>query len=153
LTGPSIQAGVEAEPFRGAPHPLARFTRRHLAGHQGEPDVLLDGQVRVERVILEHHCDIPLRGRDVVDEAIGDVDASAVGALQPRNQPQQRGLAATGWTEQDEALAGQHLEIDIAKRGVRPEALADALETDLGRRSGTGVYHLAPCREFILTLP
>ena len=44
--------------------PLGNVGRRHAAHRQREPDVLGDGHVRKQRVILEHHADVALIRRN-----------------------------------------------------------------------------------------
>src|SRR5206468_5832253 len=47
---------------------------RRLPQAQPERDVVADAQMRVERVVLEHHRDIALFRRQVVDDALADRD-------------------------------------------------------------------------------
>jgi hypothetical protein len=69
-----------------------------------EGDVLAHRHVRVERVGLEHHGKAAVGGGHGVascrrcDLAAGDV-------LQPRDQPQKRGLAAARGADEDHELA------------------------------------------------
>ena len=53
---------------------LVDLVLRHLLDLQAEGDVLVDDQVRVERVALEHHRDVAVARRDVVDDALADAD-------------------------------------------------------------------------------
>jgi hypothetical protein len=50
--------------------------------------------VRVERVALEHHRDVALARREVRHPRIAMPDRAAASRLEPRDDPQQRGLAA-----------------------------------------------------------
>ena len=45
---------------------------RQLAHLQREGEVLVDRLLRVERVVLEHHRDVPVLGIEVVDQAVAD---------------------------------------------------------------------------------
>ncbi|KAG1081091.1 hypothetical protein G6F40_015633 [Rhizopus arrhizus] len=74
----------------------ARFGRRHLAHLQGERDVLLDAHVREQRIVLEHHADIPFIRRAVGDIGAVDQHAALVGLRQAGDQAQQGGLAGAG---------------------------------------------------------
>ena len=102
---------------------------RDAARAQRKGDVLEHGEVRIQRVILEDHRDVARRGLDVVDDAIADPDAAGVRALETRQQPQERRLAAARRAEQHEALARVDVEIDGAQRRVRAESLRHALES------------------------
>ena len=73
---------------------LAYF-RAALAGQlHRECHVVEHGHVRVERVILEHHGDVALLRRHLVDHASADLDFAAGDFLQAGDHAQQRGLAA-----------------------------------------------------------
>lgn len=85
---------------------------------QGEAHVVGDRHVRVERVVLEHHGDVPVLGRQVGDVAVADADGAAVDVLQPREHPQRGGLAAAGGTDQDEELPVGDLDLQLVHRGL-----------------------------------
>ena len=48
-----------------------------LAHLQREGEVLVDRLLRVERVVLEHHRDVPVLGVEIVDHAVADDDVAA----------------------------------------------------------------------------
>ena len=111
---------------------------RNALDAQAVADVLGDGHVREERVVLEDGVDVALVGRAVRDVGAAELDSSFVGALEAGDQPQRRRLARSGRAEQREELAGGDLEIDPVDRDDVAVRLADALEPDidLGRRHG-----------------
>ena len=108
--------------------------RRNAPHAQAEQDVLRDGQMREQRVALEHHRDVALGRRQPRDVAVGDHDAAAVGRLESGDQAQRGRLAAARWAEQHverarrererDAVDGAHLAV-----GGRP-VLADVLDGD-----------------------
>ena len=61
---------------------------------QAEGDVVVDGQVRVERVALEDHGDVAVARRDVVDDAVADPEHALGDVLEPGDHAQRRRLAA-----------------------------------------------------------
>ena len=65
---------------------------------QAEHDVLVDGLVRPDRVVLEHHAHAARfrrhHGAGRRHEPAVDLDGAAVGRDVARDQPQRRGLAA-----------------------------------------------------------
>ena len=85
--------------------PAPDLVLRRLALLQAEGEVLLDGHVRVERVVLEHHRDVAVLGRQVVDDPAADGDRARGDLLQPGDRPQRGRLAAAGGPDEDHELA------------------------------------------------
>ncbi len=75
-----------------------------MAQFQGEAHVLGDGLVRIERIILEHHRDVPVFGGEVVDDPLADPDVAGGDRFQPGDHPQQGRLSAAGRTDEDDEL-------------------------------------------------
>ena len=75
---------------------------------QAEPDVLGDGQVREERVVLEDHADPALLGRyprsGARDSAAVDLDGASARLLEPGDEAQERGLPTAGGPEDGDDL-------------------------------------------------
>ena len=65
-----------------------------LGNFQRETDVLANGHMRVQRVVLEHHCDVAVARWDVVNEAIADQQFSVGYFFEPSNHAQRGRLAA-----------------------------------------------------------
>lgn len=84
---------------------LARETQRE--GH-----VTRDVHVRVQRVVLKHHCNVPGLGFQPTYRFAVEKYLSARQSLQARKHPQRGGLAATRW-------ADQHGELAIFQRQVK----------------------------------
>jgi hypothetical protein len=57
--------------------------------------VVADRHVRVERVALEHHRDVPILRRDVVDDAIADAERAARDLLEAGDHAQSGRLATS----------------------------------------------------------
>jgi hypothetical protein len=83
-----------------------------------EAHVRRDAHVRVERVVLEHHRDVPVARVDVGHVAVADADGSAVDRLEAGEHAQRGGLAAAGRADQDEELAVADLEVERVDRGA-----------------------------------
>ena len=103
---------------------LVALRARHVAALHAEGDVLAHRHRRVERVGLEHHGDVAVLGRHVVDDAPADLDGTVACAIQPGDDVEQRGLAAAGRSDQHGEFAAldieidalQHLEVGVALR-------------------------------------
>lgn len=90
---------------------LADLGLRDTGDLEREAHVVGDRHVRVERVVLEHHRDVPVLGRQVRDVAVTDADGAGVHVLEPREHAERGGLAAAGGTDEDEELAV--LDVDL----------------------------------------
>jgi len=83
----TVEQMVDAEHLRRAPHLGFDFRLGRLAGAQAEGDVVEHPHVRIERVVLEHHCDIAFPRRQVIDDLAAYFDGAPVGILQPGDCP------------------------------------------------------------------
>ena len=83
-----VEMVSQADDARRLCDPFLRVSLRHLAQLQREADVLRDGHVRVERVVLEHHRDVAVARRQVVDDALADPDLAVGDLLETRDHPQ-----------------------------------------------------------------
>jgi hypothetical protein len=92
---------------------------------QGEADVLVDGQVRVERVVLEDHGHVSPPGRDVVDHVAADADGARRDRLKAGDHAQRGGLAAAG-------RADEHHELPVGDVQGEPVDGGHAADVDLG---------------------
>ena len=72
--------------------------------------------MRVERVVLEHHRDVAVFRRHVVDDVAPDHDVAAGDILEPRDHPQRGRFAAAGRPHQHDELVVGDIEIDAAHR-------------------------------------
>ena len=141
LRRPASQQLGETGAFRRLAHAAIDFVGGRVAGAKRKRDVVEDGEMRIERVVLEHHRDVAGGRLEAVDPAIADPDRAGVELFEPRNEAQQRRLAAAGRPQQDEALAAFNFEIDAVDRRVRAEPFADVLESNAhGRRSILRTY-------------
>ena len=84
----------------------------------------------VERVVLEHHRDVALFGRHVVDDAVADADFTAGDVLQAGDHAQQRGLAAARRPNQHDELAVVDGDVDAVNDVRGAERLFDVADCD-----------------------
>lgn len=83
-----------------------------------EAHVVGDRHVRVQRVVLEHHGDVPVLRRQVRDVAVTDADGAGVDVLEPREHAERGGLATAGRTDEDEELAVPDLDLQTVYGGL-----------------------------------
>jgi hypothetical protein len=67
---------------------------------QAETDVVGHRFVREQRIVLEHCVDRTFLRSDALLVDPVDGDRTAIDLLEPADEPQRRGLAATRWAEQ-----------------------------------------------------
>jgi hypothetical protein len=69
--------------------------------------------MRVERVVLEHHGDVAVHRRQVVDELLADQDVARRDRLEPGHHAQGRGLAAAGRADQHHELLVADFQVHV----------------------------------------
>ncbi len=105
---------------------------------QAEADIAGDGEMRKQRVVLEHDADVAPVRRRAGDVATRQFDARpASGAVQPGDQAQQGGLAAARRPQQRDEFAARDRQIDAIEHGRGAEALGDAANVEV-RDAGCG---------------
>ena len=72
--------------------------------------------MRIKRVILEHHGDVAVFRRHVIDDVASDHDIAVRDILQPCDHPQRGRFSAAGGPDQHDKLMVGNVEIDAAHR-------------------------------------
>ena len=135
ILGPSLQEPLEPEDLRRVVDHAIDLGSRSPADLQSELQVLPHVHVRVEGVALEHHGDVPILGRDVVDHAAADLDGARGDLLETGDHPEQGALAAARRPDQHHELALLDLQVDPGDhRRVVAVALRDIVQDDAGHR-------------------
>ena len=129
LLGQAIEQRSQLEDVRRPGDALVHFVARHTAHLEREGEVLAHGHERIERVVLEHHGDVALLRRQLVDDAVADANDAGADGLETCQHAQQRRLATAGGTDQHHELAVVDGEtaVDHGVGAVRV-GLADVLE-------------------------
>ena len=102
-----------------------------LRAAQAEGDVLVDRQVREERVVLEDRVDVALVGRQPGDVLALQLDQARGRRLEAADHPQGRGLAAARRAKEREEFPGLDLEVDVVDDDGLAVALDDIDEPDV----------------------
>ena len=68
----ALEQLLDAEDLGRVPHALRDLGLGELPQLQPERHVVVDGHVRVQRVVLEHHRDVAVLRRQVVDDPVAD---------------------------------------------------------------------------------
>ena len=107
-----VEELLEPEDPRSLLDALVDLVLRGLAQAQAEGDVVVDRQVRVERVALEHHRDVPVARCQLVDDALADPELALGDVLEAGDHAQRGRLAASRGADEHHELAVRDLEID-----------------------------------------
>jgi len=102
------------------------------ADGQAEGDVVEDGEVAEERVVLEDESDSARADGRLADVLPVETDGAGawVGHFQSGDDAQERGLAGAGGAEQRGEAAARDGEADIVERGVLAERFAEMGDFD-----------------------
>ena len=130
----ALEQIADAENLRGAGDLLADHRLAGAAIAQAEGEIVVHRHVLVQRVILEHHRDVAVLGRQPVDDALADADGARAHLLEPGDEPQRRRLAAARRSDQHDELLVLDLEIEVDHGRNRPVRLADPLQRNFRHR-------------------
>ena len=93
--------------------------------------------MRIQRVVLEHHGDVPILRLHVVDHPVADHQRASGDRLQPGDHPQRRRLAAPRRTDEHQELAVGDVEAEVVD-GLEAIVvdLVDVVENHGGHAAG-----------------
>ena len=104
----------DVENAGGIVDPLFDLGLGEFAQLQPERHVFGDRHVRIKRVVLEHHGDVAILRRQVVDHLAADRYLAVADFLEPRDHAQRRALAAARRPDQHDEFMIGYFEIDVA---------------------------------------
>ena len=140
--GLSVEQVLDAQYLRRRPHALFDDVPGDLAELQAERHVVVDGHMRVEGVVLEHHGDVPVLGAEPVHQGAVDVELPLADVLEPGDHPQGGALSAAGGSDQHDELPVVDGQVEVLDGDDAPGI--DLLEP-LQFQTGHGVPSTAPC--------
>jgi hypothetical protein len=103
-----------------------------LAQLEAEGHVIIHRHVRVERVALEHHGDVAVLGRHVVDHALANRDRAVADLLQAGQKAQRGGLTTARWADQHQGLLVGNRQVEILQDGDLAKPFEDMVEGNAG---------------------
>ncbi len=147
----AVEQRLEVEDARRVLDARVDLGLRHLLDAQAEGDVLVDVEVRIERVALEHHGDVAVARRHVVHHAVADHDAALADVLESGQHAQRRRLAAARRTDEHHELAVLDVEVHAVDgtRAIRVD-LRNAVERHSGHRTPRFKTRISPGADILL---
>src|ERR1700733_70122 len=130
LAWASIKKLPDTENRGGATDTGVALGLLYLSQDERELHVFPDGHVWIERIILEHHRDVPILRIEVVDHPIADPDPAAGDLLKTSDHAQQRRFPAARGSHENDELAILGLNVHVANDFDRAEGFFDLLDTD-----------------------
>ena len=123
MPGLAVEQTAEAKQLRRLPDAGVDVGPRHAAELQPERHVLEHAHVRIQRVVLEHHGDVPVLRGDVVDDALADAHFAGRNRLEPGDHAEGRALATPGGADEHDKLSVRHREIHAVHGDSGPAPL------------------------------
>ena len=96
----ALEIILHAEDLGGHLHALGDLRAVDFAHLQAESHIVVDAHMRIERVVLEHHGDVAIHGRQLVHHHVADQDLTRGDRFEPRDHPQRGRLAAARRSDQ-----------------------------------------------------
>jgi hypothetical protein len=132
----------ELDELEDLEHAAAQVAALDAPAAQAEGDVLVDREVREERVALEDRVHVPLVRRQPGHVAVAEVDRSRGRLLEAADHAERGRLPAPRGAEQREEATPRDLERDPVHGHDVVEALRDGREADIGGSGSLGVLPL-----------
>ncbi|OPY90292.1 MAG: hypothetical protein A4E72_00739 [Syntrophus sp. PtaU1.Bin208] len=111
--GLAVQVFLDAQDVRGLDDPAVHLLLFDLPDAQAERQVFIHGDVRVKRIILEHHGDVAVLGFHVVHHAVTDLQDALGDVLQARDHAQGGGFPAAGGADEHDELLVLDFQVEI----------------------------------------
>jgi hypothetical protein len=123
-----VEVRRNLEHLGGRGDPPLNLVARRARVLEAEGHVLPHRHVRIERIGLEHHCQVPLARRERVDAAAVQPHLARIRGFKAGDDAEQGRFAATGRAEKGDELARLHLERDAVQDQRVAEGFANVAE-------------------------
>src|SRR5262249_903960 len=129
----AVEVLLDAEHPGGLAYPALDLVFGRLALLEAEREVLLHRHMRVERVVLEHHRDVSVFGRQIVHHPAADGDVPESDLRQASDAPQGGGLATYRGADEHHELRVVDVQGEVINRfDTAGVDLGDLVKNDLG---------------------
>ena len=126
----AVFVALQADDFQHFIDPAVNFVLGQLCYLQAESDVVVHIQMRKKGITLEHGVDLPLVGRNVVDDLPVKRHRAGSRRQKAADDPKRCGLAAAGGAEQCEEFVIVEIKIDAVENTLPVELHGQVLESD-----------------------
>ena len=116
--GLTLKQMLQVKDLGGFVDALVNLVLGDIAQGQTESDVLVNGHMGVQCVVLENHGDVTVFRGDLVDQSVADVQLAAGDGLQTRDHTQGGGLAAAGGADQNDEFLVLDLKVEVGDDGL-----------------------------------
>ena len=130
VCGTTVEIFRESENFGDFRDRTGDHILLHAPDAQAEGDVFGDVEMRVERIVLEHHRTVAILGRDAVHHSVVDGQGAFGDFLQPGDHSQRGGFPAAGGSDQHDEFVRGNLQVDSMNDLNGAEAFVDVLQDD-----------------------
>ena len=107
-----------------------RGTRASGTNSQTVADIVGDGHMFEERIVLKNHADMAVLHGQIGRVLAVEEDPAAIGRIEARDHPQQRRLAGARGSKQRDEFARLNVEADVAQGRKGAEILLDSLDAN-----------------------
>ncbi len=109
----ALEQLLDAEYLGGVLDALLDLRLGKLPHLEAEGHVVVHAHVRVQSVVLEHHGDVAVLGRQIVDDPVADGDLAGGDLLETCDHAERRGLAAARRPDEDHELLVADRQVDV----------------------------------------
>ncbi|KAF0120033.1 MAG: phenol hydroxylase [Methylocystaceae bacterium] len=107
-----------------------RGTRASGANSQTVADIVGDGHMFEERIVLKHHADMAVLHGEIGRVLAVEEDPATIGRIEARDHPQQRRLAGARGSKQRDEFARLNVKANVAQGRKGAEILLDSLDAN-----------------------
>ena len=116
VLGLSLQIFFQFQYFRRPKNLFVDLGLRNMTQAQTKRKILINGHVRIQRIVLENHRNIPVFRLYMIGEGISDIDLACSNILQPSDHAKRRRFAATGGTDKHDELLVFDFHVEVVDR-------------------------------------
>jgi len=112
----SLKQMRNAEDLSGSGNTVLDLSLGHMTDLQTESHIIKNSHVRIQSVVLEHHGNVTILGRNVIDQTVINIKFTVGNFFQTGDHTQSGGLTAAGRTDQNDKFLIFDIEGKIGNR-------------------------------------